>query len=272
MDRNITDDFRNKAVLGASIGQAVFVAILISVLFLQVKNDSSGIQNRLGVFFFLCINLTFGTIMPQIGVFPEQRRLIKRERAAGSYRPSSAYIAKIVSSLPLLIIGNLVLTIPIYWAVGLRATVSQFFTFIVIALVHAFTANSMGFLIGSAVPNATVGQIITPLIIIVFMLFSGLLINIDSITVVLRWIQWISLITYTYKALSQNEFDSNLTFDCGTTTGQCYKTGTDVINGFTLSNPTLWTCVAINVGFSFFFILLGIAVFSRTSAPLQKLK
>lgn len=209
--------------------------------------------------------------MPKILVFPDQRRLIKRERSAGSYRPSSAYLAKIVSSLPLLILGNLILFIPVYWVV-LGSNASKFFTFLVIGLVHVFTANAMGFLIGSFVPTAQVGQIITPLIILVFMLFSGLLINIDSITVVLRWIQWISLITYSYKAFTQNEFTSDLTFDCGTTTGQCYKNGTDVINGFTLSNPTLWSCVVINLCFGLFFILLGIVIFKRTSAPLQKLK
>lgn len=64
--------------MGASIGQAVFVGFVISVLFLQgiyflsyfyltfytflVNNSVSGIQNRLGCFFFLVINLTFGVI------------------------------------------------------------------------------------------------------------------------------------------------------------------------------------------------------------------
>ena len=59
-------------------------------------------------------------------------------------------------------------------------------------------------------PNPQIGQLMVPMIVVIFMLFSGLLINIDSITIALRWIQWISPITYTYKALNQNEFTSAL--------------------------------------------------------------
>lgn len=134
-----------------------------------------------------------------MGKFPDQKRIIKRERAAGSYRSSSAFLSKIASSVPLILIGNIILAVPVYWAVGLAATVQQFFTFLLIVFVHSNTANNLGFLIGASVPTATVGQIVMPLIIIVFMLFGGLLINLDSITVVLRWIQWVSLISYTYK-------------------------------------------------------------------------
>jgi hypothetical protein len=87
----------------------------------------------------------------------------------------------------------------VYWAVGLTPTAYQFFSFLVIIFIHSNCANNLGFLIGAAVPTATIGQIVMPLIIIVFMLFGGLLVNLDSISVALRWIQWISLISYTYK-------------------------------------------------------------------------
>jgi hypothetical protein len=205
-DRDLTNDFRDKATLGASIGQNVFVAIIICALFSGVQNDASGIQNRLGVFFFLCLNLTFGIIGPNIGKFPDQKRIIKRERAAGSYRSSSAFLSKIASSLPLIMIGNIILALPVYWAVGLAPTAYQFFTFLLIIFVHTNCANNLGFLIGAAVPNVAVGQIVMPLIIIVFMLFGGLLINLDSITIVLRWVQWISLISYTYKVFFKEPF------------------------------------------------------------------
>lgn len=159
IDRNLLDDFRDKATVGAAIGGNVFTALVLCVLFTQVTNDASGIQNRLGCFFFLVINLTFSVVMPSVGKFPVQKRLIKRERAAGSYRAASAYIAKVVSSVPLLSVGVLILTIPTYWAVGFSATAQQFFVFILICYVHALTANNFGLVIGAVVPNAVVGQV-----------------------------------------------------------------------------------------------------------------
>lgn len=113
-------------------------------------------QNRLGAFFFLCINLTFSVIGifltlypgPSVSKFPSQKAIIKRERASGSYRSSSAFLAKFVGSLPLLIIGTTLFVVPVYWTIGLRATVSQFFTFYVICIIHVIVSNALGFVIG----------------------------------------------------------------------------------------------------------------------------
>jgi ABC-type multidrug transport system ATPase subunit/ABC-type multidrug transport system permease subunit len=271
LGRNLIDNFRNMAIVGAALGSALFVALLISALYWQVKNDASGIQNRLGVFFFLSINLTFGVILPSINVFPEQKRLIKRERAAGSYRSSSAFLAKWISNLPTMLLTNLIMAVIVYWTVGLRASVGQFFTFIAIVVAHGLCANSFGLLIGAAVPNATVGQLVAPMIIIIFMLFGGLLLNLDNVSVVLRWIQWASLISYTYKALAQNEFDANLRFSC-TPGSPCFNSGVDVVNIYSLNNPTLWVCVFVNLGFALLYMIAGMAVFARTSRPLMRLK
>ena len=126
-------------------------------------------------------------------------------------------------------------------------------------------------MIGSIAPTQEIGQLITPLIIIVFMLFSGLLINLDSITVVLRWIQWISFITYSYKALGQNEFNSAITFSCSSGE-QCFSDGLAVVQQYSLGTPSLWAAVAVNCGFIGFYLVLGMFIFNRTSAPLSKLK
>jgi hypothetical protein len=160
---------------------------------------------------------------------------------------------------------------PVYWAIGFQATAAQFFTFYVISIVHVIVSNALGFVIGSIAPNQELGQLITPLIIIVFMLFSGLLINLDSITVVLRWIQWISFITYSYKAYGQNEFDESIQFACSAGE-RCFANGLAVVEQYSLGTPSLWSSVLINVGFIVFYLALGMILFHRTSAPLSKLK
>jgi ABC-type multidrug transport system permease subunit len=271
LGRNLVNNSRDKAVIGASIGMGLFLSLLISLLYWQVQNDASGIQNRQGVFFFLSINLTFSVVMPSINVFPEQKRLIKRERAAGSYRSSSAYLAKWVSNLPTMILSNTILCGILYWTVGFQTTVSQFFTFYCIAIVHSLTANGLGLVIGAAVPSATVGQIFAPMILIILMLFGGLLLNLDNIPVFLRWIQWLSLISYSYKAFAQNEFNENLVFKCSPG-APCFKNGLDVVKTFSLQTPTLWECIFINLGFVVFYILLGAVIFHHTSRPLMRLE
>jgi len=269
LDRNLKDVSRDKATLGATLGQGLIICLLMGFLFWQVKLDASGVQNRIGFFFFLCINQTFGVVMPTIGVFPIQRTIIKRERSAGTYRASSAYLAKAVSTFPLVIAEALLLTIPTYWMVGFQNVASKYLLFIFLVCIHSLTANSLGLVIGSIVPNPTVGQIFGPLIIVLFLLFGGQLVNLESLPVVLRWIQYISPIAYSNKALAQNEFEG-LSFQCNPG-AVCYETGKQVLSAFAYDNIPLWTCVAINVGLMVGFLIIGFAFFQRTSRPSEML-
>ena len=209
-DRFLKNEMRDPVTIGATLGSNIFMMVVLCALYNNVGNGSAGIQNRIGAFFFMTLNLTFGIIGPSVGKFPEDKAMIKRERAAGSYRSSAAYLARIISSLPLLFLGTIVFVVPSYWAIGFGRTPGQFFTYLAIFAVQAICANNLGFVIGAISPNAQAGQVLTPVILVVFMLFSGLLVNLDTITPALRWIQWASLISYTYKMLVQNEFISTL--------------------------------------------------------------
>ncbi|KAJ3066294.1 ATP-binding cassette sub- G member 2 [Podochytrium sp. JEL0797] len=238
LGRNMKDVMRNKGVIGATIGQAVFLVILIGFVFFRLDNDQAGVQSRTGFLFFICINQTFGVIMPAIGVFPTIRTIFKRERAAGCYRASNANL---------------------------------FFTFVLIILTHSSVALGLAYCIGSAVPTATVGQILGPLIITVFLLFGGLFLNIGSVSWVFRWIQYVSIISYTYKALIQNEF-YGLTLQCTPAMHCSTYMGDVVVAQFSVGSPTKFWCILINWGLGLFFLILGYCFFNRTSRPLMRLK
>lgn len=75
--------------------------------------------------------------------------------------------------MPLLILGNLLISLPIYWIVGLQADFFKYLIFCIISLVHGTCALTLGLVIGSASPSAELGQAFGPLILILYMLFSG---------------------------------------------------------------------------------------------------
>ena len=60
-------------------------------------------------------------------------------------------------------------------------------TFIVIILVQSFTALTLGLLLGSAISNIKLAQIIGPLIIVVFLIFGGQFVNLSSVPEVFKW-------------------------------------------------------------------------------------
>lgn len=271
LERNIKDVMRNPATLGATLGQNAFMMLLIGFIYFQIDTSFSGIQGRVGLFFFVITNIMFGTVMPTIGVFPLQRRIIKHERASGSYRSSAAFMAKFVSTLPLLIAGTLLFAVPVYWIIGLQSGADKYFTFIAILVSYAFVAQSLGLALGAAVPNVTVGQIIGPLVIVFFLLFSGQLVNVETMWAGLKWLKWISPLFYSYGALCQNEF-RGLTFSCATNAPGCTQSGETVIASFGFDAIGVWESIAVLWAFVFAYTGLGYIAFRIQSKPLMKLK
>lgn len=232
--------------------------------------SQASVQNRIGAIFFVVVNQTFGTVMPTVTVLPLQRSLIRRERAAGTYRASTSYVAKWLSGLPLTLLSALVLAIPIYWMFGLQADLSRFLTFLAVLLVHSWAGNTLGLMIGSGVPNVAVGQILAPLIVVIFLIFGGQLVNLDAMPVVFKWIQWISIVSYTNKALNQNEFQG-LKFDCQPF--QClYRDGEQVLELFHFDNVSIWNSVLAVAGLGLSFFFTGYFLFRLNSKPLLRLK
>jgi ABC-type multidrug transport system permease subunit len=91
--------------------------------------------------------------------------------------------------------------------------------------------SSLGMAIGSAVPTDRIGQIIGTLLVVVFILFSGNLVSLESLPDSIRWLQYISPVGYTIKALSQNEF-KGLVLTCPDHRGLCYLDGDQVTWSF----------------------------------------
>jgi hypothetical protein len=211
--------------------------------------------------------------MPTINVFPDQKIIIKRERAAGTYRAFSGFFSKFISTLPLVYAGSLLLSIPIYWMVGFQKVAEKYLTFILIILVQSHTANALGVSIGSFVPSARVGQVIAPLVVVIFLIFGGQFVNLDNVPNSLKWIQYLSFIAYSNKALAQNEFYGlNFSYPCpNNASNTCNTSGADAMKLYALDTPTLWYCVLINFGLSIAFTIIGAIGFAKTTAPLFRL-
>lgn len=249
--RNASDILRDRLAMIGTIGQNAIIVLLIGFIFYQLPLNTEGVQSRIGVLVFLTINLSFGVVMPTINTFIAKRAIIKRERSAGTYRASSSFLAVAISSMPRPLIGCLLIAVPIYWMVGLQPAAGKYFTFLAILLVHTFCANSFGLFLSSAVPSETVGQIFGPLSLIIMLIFGGLFVNLGNITVVLKWIQYLSFVSYSVKALVGNEFDSNISFSC-TPGSPCYTSGTQVVEAFSLGGISVWNCVLINFAYYYF--------------------
>ncbi|KAJ3322919.1 ATP-binding cassette sub- G member 2 [Boothiomyces sp. JEL0866] len=262
---------RDKPAFIAKVAQTVIMLLMLGTLFWQSPMDAGGIQNRVGVLFFLCINLSFATVMPIIATLPKERAVIRRERSAGAYSSSAAFLASFITYIPSAVFVCFLLTVPMYWMIGFQNSMEKYGIYLMIGLAHTITSVSIGILVASAIPSIQVGQIVGPLVITVFMLFGGPILNLDSASPAFKWMQYISVISYSNKAYVQNEF-IGAKIDCSDPKKICYRDGQMIVDTFALGNPKIFADIWCNIFLCIGFVLIAGVVFERTSRPILRLK
>ena len=188
--RSFIDMNRNRTVIYATFLQTIVVMLIIGLVYKDVPSDAiQGVQNRLGSFVFMGLYNTFMNVIPTVLIFPQHRQVIRRERAAGSYSASAAYMAKFASLIPSCWICSIILSAPMPFFLGLQAKsdMKAYLIFIVSFLVQSQAASSFGLMVGAGVINGTTGLLIAFPILIVMLLFGGLLVNLSSLHPAVYW-------------------------------------------------------------------------------------
>ena len=92
--RSWTQISRDKFPLIISCVQAVLFGLIIGALYSETRKTQKNIQDRFGVLFFFVINTAFGSLFAVMNVFPAEKSIINRERAALAYHALPLYLAK----------------------------------------------------------------------------------------------------------------------------------------------------------------------------------
>ncbi|RKP19060.1 P-loop containing nucleoside triphosphate hydrolase protein, partial [Rozella allomycis CSF55] len=172
--------------------QIVFLTVILGLVFLQIGFTQQDIQNRVGVLFFIIINIAFTTLTPLINEFPLEKPLIVRERFSKSFRISSLYIAKVLAGLPILLLGNFIYGSALYWMIGLKYDAGAFFSFLTFLVGLVIFSQAFGLFIGALADSPQVGQIIGPTFLIIFVIFGGNFANLETIPSWFAWLLWLS--------------------------------------------------------------------------------
>ncbi|MES1911532.1 MAG: hypothetical protein MHM6MM_003948 [Cercozoa sp. M6MM] len=204
---------RTPKTFKARIGQIAFLSLLMGALFWQMEDDQVGAQDRQGLIFFAMISTTMQALMATALTFPEEKTLFLREHSNGVYSLGAYFLGKLVSEVPFQFLWPALQTAIIYPMCGLRGPFYRVLIFYGVTCLLTLVGMGLGYLIGAVAPSVDVASGIAPVTVIPLMQFSGFLVNLDSISPAISWIQWISVFKYIYEVLAVNEFDG-ATFSC----------------------------------------------------------
>uniref|UniRef100_A0A8C7FYN5 Broad substrate specificity ATP-binding cassette transporter ABCG2-like n=1 Tax=Oncorhynchus kisutch TaxID=8019 RepID=A0A8C7FYN5_ONCKI len=184
----------------------VFLALIVGAIFFGVKNDQSGLQNRMGALFFITTNQCFSSLS-SAELFITERKLFIHEYISGYYRVSVYFLCKILSDIiTLRTLPAIVFSCVAYFMIGYKATVEAFFLFMLTVALVAYTATAMTMAISADQSVVAIANIFMTIAFVFMMIFSGLLVNLPSIVEWLAWFQYLSIPRYGLTALQINEF------------------------------------------------------------------
>ncbi|KAJ3101762.1 ATP-binding cassette sub- G member 2 [Phlyctochytrium bullatum] len=271
LDRSWRQLIRGRALLIAFTIRTIILVLLIGFTFFRIKTDQKSIQNRLGILFFWPVNQVFNTIMPILSVFPLERVIMLRERATRSYRVSSFYLSKVLVEMVPNTFFTILACVPLYYMMGLREGFEPMIRWVFIQWTEVMACIAVGFLIGAAVPQVSLANVVGPLAGVVFLLYGGLLINNNDLPYFFRGFQYISPVNYAYRANMFNEFQG-LALTCSPNPGEpCFRDGSQVLEAYSVTAFSLWGCVAILAALFTGYFTIGYTVLRIAGKPKTKL-
>ena len=229
--RDLKNVVRNPMLVRTKLFQTLFLSAFIAAAFWNTKYAAvpALYQNISGVLFFLLTNAFFASFQNILPVFSGEKPSFAREHAQGYYGTSSYFLAKSLVEIPLTFFFPILTAVITYWSVGLRPGVGHFLLFTFTLQLTALTGFSFGLFSAALFNDVHVALALSILILLPTMIFSGLVLNVATVPVFLRWIQWISPMRYAYVVLMTNQFEG-----WDSPGAQAYYTGIAAGNGLSI--------------------------------------
>ncbi|XP_070544521.1 broad substrate specificity ATP-binding cassette transporter ABCG2-like isoform X2 [Ptychodera flava] len=204
--RTVLNLLRNPFITVMQMVIMLVFAAVVGTIYWQVDDTlTAGIQNRVGAFFFIIMNMVFGNLSA-VELFIQERIIFIHESVSGYYRTSAYFLAKVFCDLiPMRIIPTTIFAAVTYFMIGFQVRADYFFIYLLNLILTAICASSLAFCLSSLVSVAALANLYISLCYVFMMVFSGFLVNLNTIVVWLRWLSYLSIFKYSLDTLSAVE-------------------------------------------------------------------
>ncbi|XP_070204094.1 uncharacterized protein [Littorina saxatilis] len=206
---------RSRIISKYNIINSITIAIICSLLWFQMARTHETIKDRMGYLFFMSVYWSFIPMFDAISSFPGERPVVLKERAAGAYRLSAFFFAKMSSELPLTLLLPSIFCSVSYWMAGLRG-VPQFFATWAILLLQLLNCQGIGYIIGAAIWDLQMCITTASIIVLYGLLAAGYYVN--RLPVWMSWSRYLSIVCYPYNAMCLLELGDLTPLPCNNIT------------------------------------------------------
>ncbi|TPX36852.1 hypothetical protein SeMB42_g07013 [Synchytrium endobioticum] len=201
---------RNPLIVKSRTTQTVVISLIVGFLFFNTGSTvgQASVQNRSGVMFFATVN----NVM--------------------------AFFLYLVAKMLYQILFPWAQATIVYFMVGPQNSAAKYFIHCAFAVLASIAGWALGILFACSFSSLPVALAAAPVILMPLMLFSGLFVNLNSIPVWLRWIQYLSPMKYGFEGMVKNEYSGI----------QLYCQGPLPVDGKGMDDALeIWACALIMI-------------------------
>ena len=202
--------FRHPFLLMLHFASTAGTSIALGLIFWNSGRDTGGIQNRMGVLFFIILYLTLMSLS-SLPIWKEDQILFRRERASGVYGTNAYFTAVVLFDVVILrVLPPLLFAFITYWMVGLHANLTSALCCALILIMTNVAASALCMCVGIVSPSNASANVIGLLALLISILCGGFLLNKQDPhsggSVAVTWLEDLSFVNYAFEALLINEF------------------------------------------------------------------
>lgn len=196
------------AVTYTRVGIAILFGIIIGSLFGDLGQDMMASLSRTGYIFlnsFLVLMLSSAVVLPE-GF--RQRPTLFKHRSAEFFSGRIAYLAQVLMDIPLAILeATLLSSISYSWVdMNTDSGAGPYFYFLGCLIGLEFVGQAFGRLLCALFRKQVSANAMSTIVIIGWGTVAGFMPSYSGITWVLRWLSWLTPVSYSFEGMMLNEF------------------------------------------------------------------
>ncbi|KAK7346180.1 hypothetical protein VNO80_20695 [Phaseolus coccineus] len=192
------------------IFQVISVAFLGGLLWWHTPESHIG--DRIALLFFFSVFWGFYPLYNAVFTFPQERRMLIKERSSGMYRLSSYFLARTVGDLPIELALPTAFVFIIYWMGGLNPHPLTFLLSLLVVLYSVLVSQSLGLAFGAILMEVKQATTLASVTTLVFLIAGGY--YIQQIPPFIEWLKYLSYSYYCYKLLVGVQYMDDDYYEC----------------------------------------------------------
>lgn len=148
--------------------------------------------------FLLMMEIMLANCLCNFLVFQVERECFLREYSNKMYSLTPYYLTKCVLEFPLLLLTPLMMELILFWGCEFTPGYRAFFMQYITLFMLSHCAAALGYIVSAVSKNFIDAAIIGQAIVIPMTLFGGLLVQMNTTFVWIRWVQWFTPVRYAF--------------------------------------------------------------------------